>query len=258
VIECLKTRHAGKWTEMSVRLDYKAGEELVWTETAGKIYTVYNSGLGINEQHAGFSGLDDIDLDSLSASEFPLESHWPWPKVLQHKVLKQPDVLLAGFLLNDQFSREQKAADYKYYEPLTTHDSSLSPCIHSILAAELDLADHAFRYLENSARLDLEYSDASQGIHLANASGAWMCIVCGLAGYRQTKDGVSFAPAIFKDWKSYSFRLKLHGSQIEVSVTPDAARFELLNGGAVGIRVNGETVMLENCATATVRILQRG
>lgn len=258
VIRRLKASYTAEWQALAGRLDYGDGEESRWCEIAGSIHTIYNDELGINEQHNGFCGLDDIDLEALPASEFPLESHWPWPKVLQHKVLKQPDVLLAELLLSDEFSAEQKKADYEYYEPLTTHDSSLSPCIHSILAVELGVTDKAFQYLENSARLDLDYGDSAQGIHLANAAGAWMSIVYGLAGYRQTKVGVSFAPAISKDWKSYSFRLKIRGSLVGICVTPDAAQFELLSGGAVEIQVNDENVQLENSMTTAVRILQCG
>ncbi|MGQ4807038.1 hypothetical protein NKDENANG_00376 [Candidatus Entotheonellaceae bacterium PAL068K] len=51
-----------------------------------------------------------------------------------HKGIKQADIVLALFLLGDEFSLQEKQRNFEYYEPLTTGDSSLSICMKSIVA----------------------------------------------------------------------------------------------------------------------------
>ena len=257
VVALLRARYSSEWVALTERLGFVADEELAWDDISEKMYTGYNEQLGVHEEHTGFFGLDKVNLEVIPAEEFPFEENWPWPKVLQHNALKQPDVLMAEMMLGGQFSTEQKKADYDYYEPLTTHDSSLSPSIHSILAAELGMADKAYSYLRNCCRLDLDYGDASAGIHLANAAGAWMSMVHGLAGYRQDRGCVSFDPTIFSGWKAYSFRLKLFGSTILVKVTPGGATLSLLDGEAVRVTVCGKESELKDCLQVPVRILER-
>lgn len=119
------------------------------------------------------------------------------------------------------------------------------------------MADKAYSYLLNTCRLDLDYGDASAGIHLANAAGAWMSMVHGLAGYRQSQGGVSFDPAIFSDWMAYSFHLKLFGSTLLVKVTLDGATLSLLDGEAIRVVVCGKNSELTGRLHVPVRILKR-
>src|SRR3546814_10580026 len=55
--------------------------------------------------------------------------HYHPLNLYRSQVIKQADTVLAMFLLNDQFTAEQKKRNFDYYDPLTTHDSSLSVCI---------------------------------------------------------------------------------------------------------------------------------
>ncbi len=256
VVERLKKEYPTEWARLAERLDYAADESAQWFKISDKMYLAYDEVREIHEQHDGFFGLDEVDLAQLPASEFPLEEHWPWPKVLQHNALKQPDVLLAEFMLSEHFSKEQKKRDYEHYEPLTTHDSSLSPSIHSIIAAEVGLADQAWKYLHQSCRLDLDYDKASQGVHLANAGGAWMTMVHGLAGYRLGADGLSFSPAIFQGWKAYSFKLKIHGGILQVHVTEQQTEFVRLSGAPIELKINEKKQRLEHKIKTQTRILK--
>jgi alpha,alpha-trehalose phosphorylase len=222
------------------------------------MYIPFDAKLNINPQDDTFLGQDHLDLASVPAEDFPLESKWPWLKVLQYDALKQPDVVLLNFLLSDQFSPEQKEANYKFYELRTTHDSSLSPSIHSIMAAEAGLAQDAYDYFMYSTRLDLDYGNPSDGIHLANAGGAWMAIVNGFAGMRWKGERLYFDPAIPSCWKSYSFTIQVQTRIIKISVKQDEAVFGLEEGERIGINIRGQDYLLDRSVESSVRILEIG
>ncbi len=133
----------------------------------------------------------------MPAEEKPT-SKWGWDRLMRSQAIKQADVLLLSSSKHDQFDAEEKRRNYLFYEPKTTHESSLSPCIHAIMAAEVGLADDAFNYYLRSARLDLDdvNGNADQGLHIANTAGSWLSIVCGFAGMRQSRGQLSLHPAL--------------------------------------------------------------
>jgi alpha,alpha-trehalose phosphorylase len=122
-----------------------------------------------------------IDIDSISPDEIPLVANWHPLVIWRYQLIKQADVVLLLFLLGDQFTLAEKKADFDYYEPRTTHDSSLSPAIYSIIAAELGYAEFAYNYFLQTVRLDLDdYNrNAWQGLHTACMAGSWMGVVNG-------------------------------------------------------------------------------
>jgi alpha,alpha-trehalose phosphorylase len=161
-------------------------------------------------------------------------------------VCKQADLVLGEFLLHDQFDRAQKQRDFNYYEPITTHDSSLSGAIFGIMAAELGDTEKAYRYFADTATMDLEnkHGNTRAGIHAANMAGTWQGIIFGFAGMR-AKRGLSFNPTIPVQWHSYAFKIRYRGRLIGVRVTPGKATFELLAGESMEIRVGDAPMQLD-------------
>ncbi len=153
---------------------------------------------------------------------------------------------MAEFLLHDQFDLAQKQRDYAFYEPLTTHDSSLSGAIFGILAAELGDVEKAYRYFAETATLDLEnkHGNTQAGIHAANMAGTWQGIVFGFAGMR-AKDGLSFNPCIPPQWHSYAFKVHYLGRLVGVRVTKAGAECRLLAGDPLEIRMAEELISLQ-------------
>ncbi|MEI8191947.1 MAG: hypothetical protein WCI75_19715, partial [candidate division NC10 bacterium] len=164
-------------------------DELVrWRDVAHRMYIPFDRTLGIHEQDDHFLDRDPFDLRSTPKDELPVGRKWRWEKLMRSQAMKQADVVLLMFMQHERFPEKVKRANYRFYEPKTTHESSLSPCIYSIMAAELGFEDDAFTYYLRSARLDLDdvNGNASQGQHTASIAGSWMSVVNGFGGMRLT------------------------------------------------------------------------
>ena len=221
-----------------------------WLEAAQKMYIPYDEQRGIIPQDDSFLNKAVWDFEHTPPERHPLLLHHHPLVVTRYQVCKQADLVLAEFLLHDQFDRLQKQRDFAYYEPLTTHDSSLSACIFGMLAAELGDTEKAYRYFSETAITDLEnkHGNTQAGIHAANMAGAWQSIVFGFAGMR-AKDGLSFNPVIPKQWSAYAFKVRYQGRVVGVWVTPEDANFELLEGEPLEIKIRGESKRLLGAIT---------
>ena len=82
---------------------------------------------------------------------FPLLLHHHPLTMYRRQVLKQADVVMAMFLLGNEFTAEQKRRNFDYYDPITTGDSSLSASIQSIVASEIGDEEAACGYLDLAA-----------------------------------------------------------------------------------------------------------
>jgi len=203
--------------------------------------------LGIHEQDDSFLDRAPWPFATTPADAYPLLLHFHPLVIYRHQVLKQSDVVLAQVLLSSQFTAAEKKRNFDYYDPLTTGDSSLAPCIQSVAAAELGYADLAYRYFMQTARMDLDdvNGNVEHGVHVAAMAGSWVSLVYGFAGLRDDDGSVSFSPRVPAAWRRLAFRLRLAGSTLAVSLTPTSARYEVLDGGPVAIRHFGRTVEVD-------------
>lgn len=137
---------------------------------------------------------------------------------------------------------------FDYYEKVTTHDSSLSTCIFSIMAARLGKTEKAYDYFKTAARIDLDNTQGNtrDGLHLANIGGTWMAIVFGFAGVRVKESGLSLRPVLPSAWKGYAFRLAYHGQVLSVSVSEKQLEFQLTEGNRLSFRLYDQPVELVN------------
>jgi kojibiose phosphorylase len=107
---------------------------------------------------------------------------------------------------------------------MTTHDSSLSCVIHSILAARLGKREEAYGLFERALDIDLdpEAGGAAEGIHIANCGGIWQAVVIGFAGMRWAYESAEprFEPRLPAHWTSVEFPLRWRGGRYAVSITP--------------------------------------
>jgi alpha,alpha-trehalose phosphorylase len=143
--------------------------------------------------------------------------------------------VLALLLLSEQFTLEDKKRDFDYYEAVTTHDSSLSSCIFSIIASEVGYEGKAYDYFMETARLDLDntHGNTHFGVHTAAMAGTWLGVAYGFGGMRVMNGQVRFAPTLPKQWQHYQFRIHLHGSLLQVRVTASGTQYTLLRGEAL-------------------------
>ncbi|WP_225047805.1 glycoside hydrolase family 65 protein [Lacticaseibacillus kribbianus] len=222
-------------------LDVTEEERAHWQDIQDRMYYPEDKKLGIFVQHDTFLDKDLRPASSIPAAERPINQHWSWDKILRSPFIKQADVLQGLYFLNDRFTREQKEANFDFYEPLTVHESSLSASIHAILAAELGKADKAVELYARTARLDLDnYNhDTEDGLHITAMSGGWLAIVQGFAGMRYTGNHLSFTPFLPKNWQGYRFALTYRGRRLAVAVDAAGTTVTLLSGAPLDVTVSG-------------------
>ncbi|MCD8295792.1 MAG: family 65 glycosyl hydrolase [Clostridia bacterium] len=210
---------------------------------AEKMYIPYNDSAKLFEQHEGYFDLPHVDVNSIPVTDFPLYSHWSYDRIYRNDMIKQPDVLMFMLLYNGSFTREQKLANYEFYEPRCIHESSLSPSVHSILAAELGKTDEAVNFFSFATRMDLDdYNrNACEGLHTTSIAAAWMNVVYGFGGLRSDGETLSLSPLIPDMWKSYSFKITYHGVILKVSVTHSGTEIES-EAGEADLILDGERI----------------
>jgi trehalose/maltose hydrolase-like predicted phosphorylase len=247
IVTWLRQTDIAAYEALVQKISLRVDEPAAWQEAAEKMYIPYDEERRIIPQDDAFLSKAIWDFEHTPRENYPLLLHYHPLVVTRYQVCKQADLVLAEFLLHDQFDHAQKLRDYNYYEPLTTHDSSLSGAIFGIVAAELGDTEKAYRYFADTATMDLEnkHGNTRAGIHAANMAGAWQGIIFGFAGMR-AKAGLSFNPTIPEHWHAYAFKIRYRGRLIGVRVTPDEAIFELLTGESLEIRVGDRSIQLNN------------
>ncbi|MCL2003664.1 MAG: family 65 glycosyl hydrolase [Oscillospiraceae bacterium] len=201
---------------------------------------------GLIEQHDGYFSLPRIDIHAIPVAEFPLYHHWSYDRIYRTDMIKQPDVLMFLYLYNSSFSEEVKRVNYEFYEPRTIHESSLSPAIHSILAAELGKMEEATDFFGYATRLDLDNYNRNtrEGLHTTSIAMAWVNIVYGFAGLRSDGTLMRFAPRLPARWSRLCFSLTWRGRVLELEMRTDKTLFTLRQGGPLELLVYGKPYTL--------------
>ena len=231
---------------LATRIGLAAGEVAEWRRAADQMRVPLDPGLGIHVQDDSFLDLAPWDFAGTPATMYPLLLHYHPLVIYRHQVLKQPDVVLAQVLLGNQFSMAEKKRNFDYYDPLTTGNSSLSPCIQSVAAAELGYADQAYAYFMRTARMDLDdvNGNVAHGVHAAAMAGSWVSLVYGFGGLRDDDGQTSFAPRLPEAWSRLRFRLQLREALLQVTLTGHSATYELLAGEVLEIRHFGRPLQV--------------
>lgn len=206
-----------------------------------KMYYPEDAELGIFVQHDTFLDKELMPAADIPAGERPINQHWSWDHILRSCFIKQADVLQGLYFLNHLYDVETIRRNFDFYEPMTVHESSLSPCVHSILAAQLGYRQKAVEMYQRTARLDLDNinNDTDDGLHITSMAGSWLAIAHGFAGMRTT-DGLSLSPFLPDAWQGYAFQFHYRGRVIRVSVRPGQALVELLQGKPLKMTLCGQ------------------
>ncbi len=246
VLERFKKKDPGAYEALLEGYRLTKAEQENWGIIARSMYLPYDEETKIFEQHEGYFSLPHIDVNQIPVEDFPLYHHWSYDRIYRNDMIKQPDVLMMMLLFNGNFTREQLQKNYEFYEPRCIHESSLSPSVHSILAAQLQKHEEAYRFFGFATRMDLDnYNrNTAEGLHTTSIAAAWMNIVYGFGGMRSDKKGLSFAPSIPEAWKGFSFRICYAGDVIQAEITKEEAVFYTLGGTEVEISVYGRPVIL--------------
>jgi maltose phosphorylase len=221
-------------------------ETTAWSKVAENMYLPFSEERNIYLQQDGFLDKELITVEQLDRKQRPINQKWSWDRILRSPYIKQADTLQGFYLFEDHFSLEELERHFDFYEPFTVHESSLSPCVHSIQAARLGRMEQAYTFYLRTSRLDLDdyNKEVHEGLHITSMAGTWMSIVEGFGGMRIRNDKLCFEPRIPKQWKSYSFKINFRNRILKVTVTDSGSTFHLDAAEDMSIRVNGERVVL--------------
>ena len=219
-----------------------------WNKIINNIYLPYCKDLDVFIQNDGFLNKDLQPVSSIPINQRPINQHWSWDKILRSPYIKQADVLQGFYFFEDDFSNDELLKNFNYYEQFTVHESSLSACIHCILASKTNDLNKAYDYFVRASRLDLDdyNKEIKQGLHITSMGGTWMSIVEGFAGLKIINDKVYLNTKIPKQWESYSFKVNLKNRKIEIKVNHELTSVKLISGDKINIVINNADTSLKN------------
>ena len=262
-VERLRAEHPRAYDAMVARLRLEDGEVTEWKRCAAGMKIPFDEALGIHPQDDYFLDREVWDLSRTPENLRPLLLHFHPLVIYRFQVLKQADVVLALFLQGDRFSREQKRADFEYYDPITTGDSTLSAVVQSVIAAEVGYHELAVHYFLQALYVDLAnlHGNTVDGLHVASAGGVWAALVNGFGGMRDYGGRLAFDPRLPADWPSLSYTIQWHGARLAVRLTQGEIGFALDDGGSaepVAVRVRGTEHQVAPGETTTVALSDHG
>lgn len=233
--------------QLSERLNLSEQEVSDWTIAGEKMYLPYDEKFKINAQDDSFLQKARWDLANTPKDKFPLLLNYHPLTLYRYQVCKQADTVLAHFLLEDEQNIETIKNSYDYYEQITTHDSSLSSCVFSVMASKIGYKEKAYSYFKETARMDLEntHGNTKDGLHMANMGGTWLAIVYGFAGLRVKESGISLTPSLPEEWNCLEFHLQYQGRLLKITMERNAVTYLLEEGEVLSLSHHGSTIELE-------------
>jgi maltose phosphorylase len=209
------------------------------------MYLPSDENKGIYLQQDGFLDKVIAPVETIAA-ERPINQKWSWDRILRSCYIKQADVLQGMYFFEDDFSLEDLERNYNFYEPITVHESSLSPCVHSILAAKLGKEDKSYEFYTRAARLDLDdyNNDTEDGCHITSMAGTWMSIIKGFGGMRLKEHTLHFNPFLPKQWTEFSFKINFRANQLNIAVKKSGVEISNLAGPELTVFVHNNPRIL--------------
>ena len=245
-IEKVKEGHHEDYLRISGKTKITHEELHAWQKVADNMYFPYSEKHQVFLQQDGFLDKELITVADLPKVDRPINQKWSWDRILRSPYIKQADTLQGFYFFEDQFSTEELKRHFDFYEPFTVHESSLSPCVHSIQAAKLDQMDQAYTFYLRTSRLDLDdyNKEVEEGLHITSMAGTWMSIVEGFGGMRIKNDMLNFEPRIPKEWDAYSFKVNFRDQILKVNVSQSETTFQLEGDHDLDIIVNSNPLTI--------------
>ncbi len=231
-----------------IGLTHLSGSETAsWREVADQMYEPIDEELGIYLQQDGFLDKEIIPVKELDNKHRPINQKWSWDRILRSCYIKQADVLQGFYFFEDHFSKQELEKHFDFYEPLTVHESSLSPCVHSIQAAKLDRMDQAYEFYLRTSRLDLDdyNKEVEEGCHITSMAGTWMSIVEGFGGLKIVDDKPSFETKLPEQWNGFSFKINFRNQILHVQVDNSGTQVTSHGTEPVDVIINGKEITLQ-------------
>ena len=221
-VEKVKQLDAHKYADLIDRIHFREKEITTAQHIIDNIYLPTDDERGVFLQQDNFLDKEILTVGDIPKGQRPINQHWSWDRILRSCYIKQADVLQGMYFFEDQFDMDTLRRNYEFYEPMTVHESSLSPCVHSILASKLGLKDKAYEFYLRTARLDLDdyNNDTEDGCHITSMAGTWLAVVKGFGGLRVSDAGqLVLNPYCPDNWQSLAFTIRFRGALLQVTTT---------------------------------------
>jgi maltose phosphorylase len=253
-INKVQNEYSADYSRIMSKVNLDDAEIAHWKKVADKMYFPYSEEHDVYLQQDGFLDKELVKVHDLDKTQRPINQKWSWDRILRSPYIKQADTLQGFYFFEDHFSKEQLEKHFDFYEPFTVHESSLSPCVHSIQAAVLGRMEQAYTFYLRTSRLDLDdyNKEVEEGLHITSMAGTWMSIVEGFGGMRVKNNSLHFEPRIPKEWNGYSFKINFRNQILKVAVHQNETNFTLEGETAIPVFVNGKEILVEPNSLVTV------
>jgi maltose phosphorylase len=207
-------------------------------------------------QQDGFLDKELMPANSLPSDQRPINQHWSWDRILRSCFIKQADVLQGMYVFEDKFDTETIKRNFDFYEPMTVHESSLSACIHSIMASRIGNIEKAYELYLRTARLDLDdyNNEVADGLHITSMAGTWLTVVEGFGGMRVPDGKVLLNPLIPSNWASYSFHARFRGILFHVKVTKNSIVVVNHSRDPLPVVISGKEYNVEGSGSLSLKV----
>jgi maltose phosphorylase len=234
--------------EIKKRTRFNFSEETAsWRDIIENLHFPYDDDNKVFLQQDGYMDKKQHMAADLDPAQRPINQHWSWDRILRSCFIKQADVLQGIYLFEDEYDLETISRNFDFYEPRTLHESSLSPCVHSILASRLGKPDMAYDLYLRTSRLDLDdyNNEVNEGLHITSMGGTWMSVVYGFGGMK-IKDGkLSFDPKLPDNWSGLSFKILYRGRTLSVHIEKRKVSIENQEGDHLDLFLMGAKIRLD-------------
>ncbi|HSO87409.1 MAG TPA: family 65 glycosyl hydrolase domain-containing protein [Draconibacterium sp.] len=256
VVEYLQKEFPYLYDEMISKWKFNGIKETErWKDIINNMYFPFDEERNIFLQQDGFDDKELIPVSELPANERPINQKWSWDRILRSCYIKQADTLQSMFWFEDDFSDDELKRHFDFYEPLTVHESSLSPCIHTILAAKIGYEQKSYEMYLRTSRLDLDdyNNDTQDGLHITSMGGTWMAFVMGFGGMRAHDNTLILNPFLPNNWKSYQFRIDFRGAHL--SLKKEKEKLTVVNYSKVAVMLElwGKSIILEGNSAKEIK-----
>ena len=257
-LETMELLHE-RWPNHAAALREKLAlgdEELAdWRDAIARIVTGLDPATGIYEQFAGFNALQPLELTTYADRKVPIDVVIGRELTQRSQVVKQADVVALIALLSEEFPGTTAETNFRHYEPLCAHGSSLSTGMHALVAARLGDAEMALRYLRATAAADLDPDpNTAGGVHIAGLGALWQAVILGFAGLDLKGDTLGIDPRLPPQWRGLSFRVSWKGRSVAIRIVGDTVQATLVEGEGMEIRIAAATRKLARGATQQVPV----
>ncbi len=247
-LDHLKETNPGAYDQIKDRTGFDfIKETAAWRDIIENLHFPFNGNRDIFLQQDGYMDKEQIMAADLDPAQKPINQHWSWDRILRSCLIKQADVLQGIYLFEDEYDVETIKRNFEFYEPRTVHESSLSPCVHSILASRIGKFEIAYSMYLRTSRLDLDdyNNEVKEGLHITSMGGTWMSVVHGFGGMKIREGLLSFDPQLPQQWKGLSFNILYRGHILKVNIEKNRVTIENLEGKGLDLYLLGSKTHLD-------------